>query len=356
MGGKNELVVKSNRLIEASYRLSLIEQRVVLLAIAEARRTGEGLSAEDFLTLTAPSYAEMYEVPLSKAYQQIREAALTLYERGFVLYDIHPETGMPRVIKARWVSAVSYIDGAGAIQLRFSAEIVPYISHLEARFTRYKLERVAKMSSPYAIRLYELLMQWGSVGRREVEIEWLKKTLMVPEDEYPRLFDFKKRIIDVAVSQINEHSDMTAGYEQRKTGRNVTHFTFIFDLKAVEPGQPEQAGEAPQDSPLFQRLRGHGIGTKLAANWIRQDAARVAAALDYVEAKIQNGEVRGKAAGYLRTVFEGGGEIQPPAEAAPAAAEPKICGVPVSAIEKHALPGETYQAAAKRLGQQAAAA
>jgi len=241
MSGKNELVVKSNRLVEASYRLSLVEQRVVLLAIVEARRTQKGLSAEDFVTIAAMDYAAIYDVPLNKAYEQIKEAALTLYERGFVLYDTHPESGMPRVIKARWVSAISYVDGAGAVQLRFSAEVVPYITRLEAEFTRYKLEKVAHMSSAYAIRLYELLMQWGSVGKREVELEWLKKTLVVDEN-YGRLDNFKKRVLDVALKQINEHSDLTASYAQRKTGRAVTHLIFTFAPK--EEAQPPRAKAA----------------------------------------------------------------------------------------------------------------
>lgn len=313
MNNKNELVVKSNRLVEASYRLSLVEQRVVLLAIVKARQTGKGLSADDFVTIAALDYAAMYDVPLNKAYEQIREAALTLYERGFVLYDIHPESGMPRVIKARWVSAISYIDGAGAVQLRFSAEVVPYITRLETQFTRYKLEKVAHMSSAYAIRLYELLMQWGSIGKREIELEWLKKALMVDKD-YDRLDNFKKRVINVALSQINEYSDLTASYTQRKTGRNVTHLTFTFAPKETETPPQAKAPEPPanaSESALFQRLRQHGISAKLAAAWIKQDESRALAAVEYVEARAKAGQVKGSATGYLRTVFQSGADIGP---------------------------------------------
>jgi hypothetical protein len=215
------------------------------------------------------------------------------------------------------LSAASYIDGAGVIQLRFATDMVPYITRLEAEFTRYKLEKVAKMSSAYAIRLYELLMQWGSVGRREIELEWLRKTLMVDQD-YKALCDFKKRVIDVAVTQINEHSDLTASYDQRKTGRNVTHLIFTFAPK--EETQPLETATTAQDTPtdvrdsdLFKRLRNHGIGAKLAAAWIQQDKARSLAAVEYVEARAKNGQIKGSTAGYLRTVFEGGAQIGPSA-------------------------------------------
>jgi len=354
MTSKNELVVKSNQLVEASYRLTLAEQRIILYAITEARRKEDSLSEATLLSIFAADYAAMYDLALKQAYEQIKEAADTLFGRYVLIHGIHPETGKPELTKLRWVSTVKYVDGSGIIQLRFSHDMIPFITNLKARFTRYKLERVAQMSSIYAIRLYELLMQWGSVGRREIEIEWLKQTLAV-EDEYPRLFDFKRWVIDVAVAQINEFSDLTVSYGQRKTGRNVSHFIFDFTLKAGEPGQPARAEEAPQDSPLYQRLRGHGIGTKLAAGWVRQDPARVSAALDYVEAKARSGEVRGKTAGYLRTVFESGGDIPSADEVTnPTALERKIGGVPVSEIEKHARPGETYQDAAARLRKQAA--
>jgi hypothetical protein len=178
-----------------------------------------------------------------------------LYERGFVLYDTDPESGKTRTIKARWVSAASYIDGAGTIQLRFSPEIVPYITRLEAEFTIYRLEKIANMSSAYAIRLYELLIQWESVGKREVEIEWLKKTLMVDRD-YPRMFDFKKRVLDVALAQINEHSDLTASYTQRKTGRTITHLIFEFSLKPT-PKQETAVTKPAKQSVLEPDGKSH---------------------------------------------------------------------------------------------------
>ena len=176
------------------------------------------------------------------------------------------------------------------------------------------------------------------------------------EDGYERLGNFKARVIDVAVSQINEHSDLAVRYEQRKTGRTVSHFKFVFEPKE-KPPQPAQAEEeVPQDSPLFRRLRGHGIGAKLAAGWVGQDPARVFAALEYVEAKARLGEVRGRTAGYLRTVFEAGADIPGPEEVvSPPVPERRIGGVPVSEIEKRAHPGETYPQAAARLKRQRAA-
>ena len=227
---KNELVVKSNKLIQASYRLSLNEQRIILIAIAEARRTETGLSEANQLQIRATDYAEMFNVPLSEAYVQLKEAGQTLFLRYVVLYDINQTTGKEDKITVRWVSSVRYVTGEGVICIRFSHDMVPYITRLEKEFTSYKLEKIANMSSTYAIRMYELLMQWGSVGQREIEIDSLKEILMVG-DEYKAICDFKKRVINVAMSQINEVSDLTVSYTQRKAGRTVTHLIFTFKLK-----------------------------------------------------------------------------------------------------------------------------
>jgi hypothetical protein len=136
---------------------------------------------------------------------------------------------------------------------------------------------------------------------------------MVDQD-YKALCDFKKRVLDVALSQINEHSDLTASYTQRKTGRVVTHLIFTFALKEEAAPEPEKAPAKEthaeiRASNLFKRLRSHGIGDRLAIAWITRDEARVSATVEYVEARAKRGMIKGSPAGYLRTLFEDGAEV-----------------------------------------------
>jgi len=234
MKDKNELVVKSNRLAEASYRLTLVEQQIILFAICRAREEQQGLTADTLVTITAADFSAMFGTHEDEVYRQLKEAMNTLYSRSVTLYDTHPETGKERINKVRWVSRASYIDGAGAVQIRFAVDMVPYITRLEREFTAYRLEKIGKLSSVHAVRLYELLIQYLSLGKREIEIDWLKSTLQV-SDAYPRIESFKRSVIDVATQQINAHTDITTSYTQRKTGRNVTHLNFKIDAKEVIP-------------------------------------------------------------------------------------------------------------------------
>ena len=105
---------------------------------------------------------------------------------------------------------------------------------MESEFTAYRLEKIGKLSSVHAVRLYELLVQYLSLGQRELEISWLKEILTLTT-EYPRLDNLKRWVIDVAVAQINAHTDITTRYTQRKTGRNVTHLNFKIDAKEAAP-------------------------------------------------------------------------------------------------------------------------
>jgi plasmid replication initiation protein len=92
------------------------------------------------------------------------------------------------------------------------------------------------MTSVYAVRLYEMLVQHLTIGKRQIEVVWLRTALCL-NGEYPRIVDFKKWVVNVAVAQINEHSDIEVSYVQRKAGRAVTHLDF--KIKHKEEDKPK---------------------------------------------------------------------------------------------------------------------
>lgn len=244
---KNDLIVKSNKLIQASYRLSLTEQQMVLYSICRAREEQKGLSANEPVSVDARSFAVQFGVDPTNVYRLLKEASLALYERQVVIHDIHPKSGKPRIVKTRWISDAAYVDGAGIVEFTFAPKMIPFITRLEKEFTSYRLAKIGNMTSVHAIRIYELLIQYQTVGRREFGIEELKEMLGIP-GEYKAIKDFKKWVIDVAVKQINEHSDLFVSYLQRKTGRTVTHL--IFDIQAKADGKakrstPKKASKRP---------------------------------------------------------------------------------------------------------------
>lgn len=224
------MVYKSNALVEAAYRLSVQEQRIVLACISQVRRD-EPVTDEVMYSVTAEEVATMAGVPIESSYNQLKEAALRLKRREVRLTQEPNGKGKrPSVMITGWVQTIIYREGEGRVELRFTKDMLPYLTELTKQFTKYALADVAKMDSTHAIRLYELIMQWESVGQREIEIVELREWFQLQE-KYPSIKDFKLRVLDPAIAQINEHSPMNVSWTQKKTGRKVTHLLFDFALK-----------------------------------------------------------------------------------------------------------------------------
>jgi plasmid replication initiation protein len=232
---KSELVVKSNRLVEASYRLGLNEQRIILYAICRCRDEQQGLLPNLPVTITADSFAKQFpSIDKTNVYRQLKEAMDALYERSVTIHDTDPGSGQARVKKTRWISEAAYVDGAGNVQVSFTPEVIKYITRLEVEFTSYQLEKVGNMTSAYAVRVYELLSQYREIGNRTLNLKWLRETLGVEPGEYKLTADFIRKVIEVAVKQINDHSDLTVSYKPIKTSRAITDFAFKIKEKRAK--------------------------------------------------------------------------------------------------------------------------
>lgn len=225
------LVVKDNALINASYNLDLVEQRLILLAIIEARESGKGINANDPLTVHAESYVSQFGVHRNTAYQALKDACNSLFARQFSYQEVS-EKGNIINKKSRWVSEIGYIDNEAVVQLVFAPAIVPFITRLEKNFTQYEMEQVSNLSSAYAIRLYELLIAWRSTGKTPIiELAEFRARLGVLDDEYLRSDNLKKWVIENPIELINQHTDITVKYSQHKKGRSISGFSFTFKQK-----------------------------------------------------------------------------------------------------------------------------
>lgn len=249
------LVVKDNSLINASYTLSLVEQRLVLLAIIEARETGKGIDTDTFLEIHAQHYADRFHVDVKNTYAMLSEAVMTLFNRQVTYMTMDEKRNKPEKRVVRWVSGISYVEGAGIVKLRFAPEIVPLITRLEKNFTWYELMQVANLNL-YATRLYELLVCWRSTGKTPIiEISEFRSQIGLQENEYKPMNNFKNRVLEPAIKQINEHTDITVKVEQHKTGRAITGFSFKFKPKPqAKTDKAIGQGRDPNTTDLFAKM------------------------------------------------------------------------------------------------------
>ena len=227
------LIVKSNAFVGASYGLGVVEQRLILLAILKARETDSVSEAiGKMLTIHASDYMMHFAVDRATAYKCLENAVNGLYESEYRFIEILPN-GERKTHRERFVSGVTYSEGLGLVQLKFTPETIPLVIGLSENFTKYEIEQVSKLSSQYALRLYEILAQWRTKGKCMLKLAELRFKFGLLDGEYPRMDNFKKRVLDIAVSEINANTDITTSYEQHKQGRKIIGFTFTIKQKST---------------------------------------------------------------------------------------------------------------------------
>lgn len=221
------LIVKTNYLNTVLQNLSLVEVRIIQLAIIDARDSGNGLSPDKPLRISAERYASAFGTSKDNAYKIFKEASVSLLRRYFSF--INPRNNL---VMSNWVTQIEYFDGAGEIELIFTPAVVQGISRIDGAvdfFTKYLLSNTINFKSVYSVRLYELMAQWKNATKGKTpifELQQFRGQLGVEPDEYTRMSDFKTRVLEVAIAEINEHSDLTISYEQHKRGRKITGFSF----------------------------------------------------------------------------------------------------------------------------------
>lgn len=254
---KKQLVTKDNDLIGASYSLGLAEQRLIFLAIIEAREQNIFINVGKSLRIYAKSYEKQFSVEKHTSYEAMKRAVNGLYEAGFSYVKIDEASGKPITYKSRWVEKIGYADDLGCVEITFASDVIPLITRLDGCYTEYELRQVSSLQSEYAIRLYELMMQWKKVGKvPKIEINELRNKLGVEPEQYKKMCNFKAKVLDHALKQINKHTDITADYDQHKQGKTITAFTFKFKTK---PSAKTIATDTPSNADTFIKMNAEQI-------------------------------------------------------------------------------------------------
>ncbi|WP_165923009.1 replication initiation protein [Sulfurirhabdus autotrophica] len=220
----DNLVSKSNSLVRASYKLTLQEQRLVLLAISklDSRKIGSHPNPKHDqmkVRISAIDFAEVWGISPKKAYEELREASNELFERKITEID------GKKVSKMRWVSKSEYHDGEGWVSLTFSLDVLPFITLLRDKFTSYKLSMVSGLRSVYSIRLFELFAQFQDTGILRIHLEDLTNMLEAP---YTRYTDMARRVIRPAVEELRLKSNLEIEWRAITEGRSVKTLEFKF--------------------------------------------------------------------------------------------------------------------------------
>lgn len=198
---ENSLVRYKNSLNKASYDLDAFELRIILAAVAQLP---PGKNASGHLLTVEASDLEAIGVDPKNSYSALKKACDSLFDR-YISWKSYDEDGDEVVHKARWLQEVAYMDQKGRLQVMFSNRVAEHLDRLLPNITQFAYLDLHSLSSTYAIRLYQLLAQFQHSPEKRffIKVEDLRERLGL-EDQYKLYGSLKKKVLDVAIKQINE--------------------------------------------------------------------------------------------------------------------------------------------------------
>ncbi|MEK4671099.1 replication initiation protein [Niallia sp. FSL R7-0271] len=214
-------VTKSNELIESTYKLSLQEQRILLVMASKVQPKDETLKtyrfrARDFIEIIGNSKKTGFYSYLREIVNGLQTKVLTIKKDG-------------KQRNYSWVITSIYEDNEGYITLQFHPELKGFFLELKDKFTSYQLENVVRLNSVYSIRIYELLKQYERIRKRKLTLMELRTFLGIEPTKYKQYGHFKSKVLLVAQNEINNTTDINFQFNEIKTGRKVTSIEFIIN-------------------------------------------------------------------------------------------------------------------------------
>lgn len=219
----NKAVTKSNALIEANYKLSTLEQKIILYLISQIHKDDD-----DFKMYRLPiqEFSEMLGYRGSPKYTELREITKNLMRKVLEIREGQ------KLKQLSWVSYVEYDERSGFVSLSFDPRLKPYLLQLKREFTTYRLKNVMELKSSYSIRMYELLKRWQYMKEVEIALDDLRM-MVGAADKYHQYHNFKKRVLTPAKQEILEKTDIWFKYQEVRKKRKVMALRFYIQEKST---------------------------------------------------------------------------------------------------------------------------
>ncbi len=214
---KNNIVVKHQELVHnARYRLSELGIKVVSVLISMIK-----VSDADFkeYNIRINDFKELVGSSSKNTYEYVDVMTDELMKKPFKIGDE----------KFNWVYFSRYHNGDNYVTLKIAPELKPYLLALQGNFLKYNITNILPLKSGYVIRLYELCKDHFAEGTRykkekqsivfKLDIERLRELFEIPKSY--RYNDIKRHILDKAVKQFQDKTDIQISYTEDKIGRKV---------------------------------------------------------------------------------------------------------------------------------------
>lgn len=217
-------VVKGNEIIQkARYSLGLAEIKAFSFIISKIKPTDQVFCE---YTFSINEYCRVLGIETNngKNIQTVKKSLKSLVDKSFFLTL---EDGTETSIS--WLNKIWIDKGKGTIRVRLDDDLQKYVTGLYTNYTQYELLCTLPMKSSYSIRIYELLKSYSFTKRHTFKIDELKRALGC--EHYERFPDFKRRVIEIAVKEINTFTDLEVSWRPITEGRKVIEIEFYINTR-----------------------------------------------------------------------------------------------------------------------------
>ena len=222
---KNELIVKSNYLVESSYKLTVSEFRILYMIISKIQKNDTDFTSYSF---TIKDFIDKIGLSGNSSYSDLKKSVRLLKSRTFIVKYIDNDNNKCELITG-WISSAQLINKT-TIEFSLDPKLKPFLLELKKNFTKLPIERLMQLSSIYSYRIYELLKQYEKLGYRNFDLLELRKYLDLAT-KYNRYYDFKIKVLEQATKDINNKTDITISYQEFRKDKNVTSIKFYIKSK-----------------------------------------------------------------------------------------------------------------------------
>lgn len=116
---------------------------------------------------------------------------------------------------------------SGIIEYSYSPQMKSVLASLDI-YGRINLFVQAKFNSTYSLVLYENCVRFKNLRQTAwFSIDLFRSLMGVPEGKYTSFKEFKRNVINVAVSEVNKKSDIYIEPQFKKSGRTITAIQFV---------------------------------------------------------------------------------------------------------------------------------
>jgi len=312
----SQIVIQSNKLIEAHYSLTLYEQRLILMMIAMVEP--EDRDFKDY-AIRISDFNKILGLKHKGSYDKIKDIL-----RGLRIKELVINQGGKDYLITGWISDAEYKDSKGIVLVSFSKKLKPYLLALKNNFTIQRLNILLHFKGTHTIRIYALLKQYEDIGVREIELEDFKKILGLQKNQYDSYYDFKRRTLLPAQKEfayIDDEgfyiSDLTFRLEEIKENRKVIALRFVIirqhtnqerglpslESLCIPDNQPNAELKYPE---VYETLIQLSIEHDTAVEWLDEYGGQyVQEKIDFIRSEKENGRIRSSLSGFLASAIKG---------------------------------------------------